>query len=223
MHRRRYLIALGLPGTIAFTGCSQTEGPTAEATENSGAATKTTEASGSETPAAEATGTVAESASTSGEPTTAGPAPTDGLPAAPAEETSGTPAGEFTTSSASTPMDADPFVSTLESRIEMKNLMTGYVINTNPDEQVVKLTYVADESNQRERLEAFAESFVETVRRTGGTGGWLLDMTVQTGAERNVWYTWKVTNGLAIQRLTGKISREEFYTEIEATTTSSVT
>ena len=116
-------------------------------------------------------------------------------------------------------MDADPFVKTLEGRLEEKNLMTAYVINTRENEQTVELTYVASEENQRKRLEAFAESFVETVKRAGGTGGWELAMTVQTGAERNVWYTWTVKDKWAVQRLSGEISREEFYSKIEGTTT----
>lgn len=207
MQRRQYLAAAAsLTGLSLFAGCSGG----GSGTNSTGGSSPT---SGSP-PSSTDTATGRRTATATAEQATT----TGGLPAAPAESTPGTPAGEFTTSGASTPMDADPFVSTLESRIEGKNLMTGYVINTNTDDQVVELAYVADESNQRERMEAFAESFVETVRRTGGTGGWSLDMTVQTGAERNVWYTWEVTNELAIQRLTGEISREGFYSEIEATT-----
>lgn len=48
-------------------------------------------------------------------------------------------------------------------------------------------------------------------------------MTVQTGAERNVWYTWRVTNGMAVQRINGDISREEFYNDIESTTETATT
>ena len=138
-------------------------------------------------------------------------------------QATGTTDEEFTTGAASTPMDADAFVETLEGRLDDKNLMTGYVLDTLADEQVVELTYVASEDNQRKRLEAFAEAFVETVERTGGTGGWSLDMTVQTGAERNVWYTWEVRDEWAVQRLSGELSREEFYAKIEGTTTTPTT
>lgn len=103
----------------------------------------------------------------------------------------------------------------VEPGISRKSLSTAYFINTLASEQTVEMTYVADESNQRETLEAFAESFVEVVARTGGTGGWSLDMTVQTGASREVWYTWEVRDEWSIQRLLGDISREEFYNKIE--------
>ena len=155
--------------------------------------------------------------------TTTGSTTGDGLPDAPSAETPGTPATKFTTSTATTPMAADTFTSALEARIAKKDLSTAYFINTFADEHRVAMTYVADESTQRNALEAFAESFVEVVARTGGTGGWSLDMTVQTGADREVWYTWRVTNEWAVKRLTGEFSREEFYDKIEATTTTPTT
>ena len=184
------------------------------------AATPTETASGTETTMPGATTTETAAGNESGGLPDAPGNESGGPPDAPGNGTPGTPAGEFTTSAATTPMDADTFVKTLEGRLDDKVLMTGYALNTLPDEQVVEMTYVADEDNQRKRLEAFAESFVETVERTGGTGGWSLDMTVQTGAERNVWYTWEVRDEWAVQRLTGEISREEFYSKIEETTTT---
>jgi hypothetical protein len=48
-------------------------------------------------------------------------------------------------------------------------------------------------------------------------------MTVQTGAERNVWYTWSVTDEMAVQRINDDLSREEFYNEIESTTETATT
>jgi hypothetical protein len=48
-------------------------------------------------------------------------------------------------------------------------------------------------------------------------------MTVQTGAERNVWYTWEVRDEWAVQRLSGELSREEFYAKIEGATTTPTT
>lgn len=218
MHRRRYLATLGLATATSLAGCSGTGGQTSGGTENvSGANATESRGAGTSTPA-EATETATGASTTARESATDGAASTDGLPAAPAEETPGTPAAEFTTSGASTPIAADAFTSTLEGQLEEKSLSTAYLINTLEDQQTVELTYVADESNQRKHLEAFAESFVETVARTGGTGGWMLDMTVQTGADREVWYTWQVRDEWAIQRLTGEISREEFYTKIEGTT-----
>lgn len=223
MQRRQYLITTSAVAAFGLAGCSGSSD--SSGSNGSSAGTATTEAAtntesgitpssdGSEaTPTAASTDTAGESAST-----TTG-TESEGLPEAPGNGTPGKPTGEFTTSAATTPMDADPFVSTLEGRIKEKSLSTAYYLNTLADEQVVELTYVASEDNQRKRLEGFAESFVETVRRAGGTGGWSLAMTVQTGASRDVWYTWRVTDEWAVKRLTGEISREEFYTKIEGTT-----
>ena len=247
MRRREYLAALSLASVSLFVGCSggggsgdntataeggaDTAAPDGETTTAGMTATEEpTTASGDTSTEPRATGTTeraetAESTETVAEEPS--PTPTangsGGLPDAPDRGTPRTPAGEFTTSAATTPMDADTFVKTFKGRLDDKDLMTGYALNTLADEQVVELTYVADEDNQRKRLEAFAESFVETVERTGGTGGWSLDMTVQTGAGRNVWYTWEVRDEWAVQRLSGELSREEFYAKIEETAATPTT
>jgi hypothetical protein len=212
MYRRQYLAAAAsLTNLSLFAGCS-----------SGGAGNSTSAGSGS--PTSGNTPSSTDTATTTSQPTPSPAATTDQgtttgvLPAAPAETTPGTSAVEFTTSGASTPMAPDAFTSTLEARIKTKNLSTAYYINTLPDERTVEMTYVADESTQRKALEAFAESFVEVVARTGGTGGWSLEMTVQTGADREVWYTWSVKNEWAVQRLVGEISRTEFYNKIENTT-----
>lgn len=191
---------------VALAGCSGGGGETDVGTDTI-TPTPTETASGTET-------------TTPGATTNAAGNESGGLPDVLGNGTPGTPAGEFTTSAASTPMDAGTFVRTLKRRLNDKAVMTGYAIDTLADEQVVELTYVASEDNQQKLLETFAEAFVETVERTGGTGGWSLDMTVQTGAERNVWYTWEVRDEWAVQRLTGEISREEFYSKIEKAITT---
>ena len=205
MQRRRYL-ALAGASMVALAGCSGGGGETDVGTDTI-TPTPTETASGTET-------------TTPGATTNAAGNESGGLPDVLGNGTPGTPAGEFTTSAASTPMDAGTFVRTLKRRLNDKAVMTGYAIDTLADEQVVELTYVASEDNQQKLLETFAEAFVETVERTGGTGGWSLDVTVQTGAERNVWYTWEVRDEWAVQRLTGEISREEFYSKIEKAITT---
>ena len=191
---------------VALAGCSGGGGETDVGTDTI-TPTPTETASGTET-------------TTPGATTNAAGNESGGLPDVLGNGTPGTPAGEFTTSAASTPMDAGTFVRTLKRRLNDKAVMTGYAIDTLADEQVVELTYVASEDNQQKLLETFTEAFAETVERTGGTGGWSLDMTVQTGAERNVWYTWEVRDEWAVQRLTGEISREEFYSKIEKAITT---
>ena len=191
---------------VALAGCSGGGGETDVGTDTI-TPTPTETASGTET-------------TTPGATTNAAGNESGGLPDVLGNGTPGTPAGEFTTSAAPTPMDAGTFVRTLKRRLNDKAVMTGYAIDTLADEQVVELTYVASEDNQQKLLETFAEAFAETVERTGGTGGWSLDMTVQTGAERNVWYTWEVRDEWAVQRLTGEISREEFYSKIEKAITT---
>jgi hypothetical protein len=181
----------GTDTTISETESAATGTPTTAETTSRGEATPTEPAATSTakpTDAVEDTTAAANTETAEATDPTATTAANEsgGLPDAPGNGTPGTPAEEFTTSTAMTPMDANTFVDTLESRLDEKELMTGYVINTLADEQTVELTYVASEDNQRKRLEAFAESFVEVVARTGGTGGWSLDMTVQTGAEREV-------------------------------------
>lgn len=213
MQRRDYLAGMSLTAISVFAGCSSGEssGNGTNASTDTNTATAGSKSTTTET--ATATSTISSPTTDEG-----------GLPDSPSGDgTPGTPTGEFTTSADTTPMDADPFVKTLEGRLGEKNLMTAYAINTREDEQTVELTYVASEENQRKRLEAFAESFVETAKRAGGTGGWELDMTVQTGAERNVWYTWTVKDKWAVQRLSGEISREKFYSKIEGTTTTPTT
>ncbi|PSP71504.1 hypothetical protein BRC80_05625, partial [Halobacteriales archaeon QH_9_66_26] len=205
MQRRHYLALAGASMTV-LAGCSGGGGETDVGTDTI-TPTPTETASGTET-------------TTPGATTNAAGNESGGLPDVLGNGTPGTPAGEFTTSAASTPMDAGTFVRTLKRRLNDKAVMTGYAIDTLADEQVVELTYVASEDNQQKLLEKFAEAFVETVERTGGTGGWSLDMTVQTGAERNVWYTWEVRDEWAVQRLTGEISREEFYSKIEKAITT---
>ena len=205
MQRRRYL-ALAGASMVALAGCSGGGGETDVGTDTI-TPTPTETASGTET-------------TTPGATTNAAGNESGGLPDVLGNGTPGTPAGEFTTSAASTPMDAGTFVRTLKRRLNDKAVMTGYAIDTLADEQVVELTYVASEDNQQKLLETFTEAFAETVERTGGTGGWSLDMTVQTGAERNVWYTWEVRDEWAVQRLTGEISREEFYSKIEKAITT---
>lgn len=213
MDRRTYLAsATSVTALSLFAGCTgSNNGSNGDSKNEKSTSTTSNTATDSETD----TDTGSESGSES-ETTTDG-----GLPSAPPVKTPGTPAAKFTPSKVTTPMGVDSFMKLLEARLDKKDLSTAYVVYTYPDEHRVKLVYVADESTQRDALEAFAESFVEVVARTGGTGGWSLYMVVQTGASRQIWYTWTVRDEWAIQRLSGEISREEFYNKIEKSVTTS--
>lgn len=194
MQRRTVLATIG---ALALAGCAGGDGGGGD---------------GTSTAAAESSPTATVTPTTTTTPTET---ESDGLPDEPGEK-AGTAAGEFTESQATTPMAANQFVDAYDEQLREKSLNTGWV--TKPDEarQRLKVNYVASEENQRDRLETFAESFVEVVDRTGDTGGWMIEFEVQvSGGEP--WYYWEVRDEWAIQRLSGELSREDFYAKIEET------
>jgi hypothetical protein len=208
VNRRRYLGAVGTAVATCLAGCSG--GGDGDASETAVATDESTVVASTET----RTGT--ESTAVGGTVTndaTAEPTSSAGLPDDPGSEV-GTPAETFTPSGSSTPMAANQFTDAYTERLREKELRTGWTTNTLADEGVVEIAYVADEETQEARLQAFTDAFVEVVAATGGTG-WTMRYEVQvSGGE--VWYTWSLSDELAIEYLSGERSEAAFYEAVRA-------